>query len=62
MAMKNRSAEEVLSFTFKHLEKVLNGEIVDHDGFISRTALRAESESKRLNRGAETDSPGKREH
>lgn len=59
--MKNQSVEDVLSFTFKHLERVLNGEIVDHDGFISRTALLAENECKRLNRkGMEMDSSAER--
>jgi hypothetical protein len=59
--MKDRSADDVLSFTFNHLERVLNGEIVDHDGFISRTAMLAEKECKRLNRkDMERDSNAKR--
>jgi hypothetical protein len=60
--MKKLRAEDVLSHTFIYLEKVLNGEIADQDGFIGRTAMLAESESKRFARGrAERNAKGDKE-
>lgn len=41
--MKNRTAEDILSFTFKHLETVLKGKSEDQDGFAGKTAVRADA-------------------
>lgn len=41
--MKNRTPEEVLRYTFGHLEAVLQGRRSDRDGFARETAMRAES-------------------
>lgn len=59
--MKNRTAEEILSFTFKHLETVLNGKSDDRDDFARKTSLRAEAlytQPKRGNSGPDRKSGG----
>lgn len=49
--MKNRTAEDVLKFTFNHLERVLKGKSDDQDGFVRKTAVQADTLYARPERG-----------